>query len=144
MHDVKPGTRGHAQRGLFRSGRDVLVDVAEEAAAARDSTSRPSLPLSRYAGTWRDDWYGDVAVAAEGDGLAIRFTRSPDLVGDLVHWQYDTFLVRWRDRTLRADAYISFALDESGRAARATMKPASDEVDFSFDFQDLDLRRVDP
>ncbi len=113
------------------------------AAAARDSTSRPSLPLERYAGTYRDAWYGDVALAMEGGGLAIRFARSPDLAGDLVHWQYDTFLVRWRDRTLRADAYISFALDESGRPAHALMKPASDEVDFSFDFQDLDLRRVD-
>ncbi|HJS47902.1 MAG TPA: serine hydrolase [Gemmatimonadales bacterium] len=133
-----------AYAGLWRRADSVAIAARTEAAAARDSTTRPSLPLARYAGTWRDDWYGDVAIAAEGDGLAIRFSRSPDLVGDLVHWQYDTFLVRWRDRTLRADAYISFALDEAGRAARATMKPASDEVDFSFDFQDLALRRVDP
>jgi CubicO group peptidase (beta-lactamase class C family) len=122
---------------------DSMASAARSAsAAARDSTSRPTLPLERYAGTWRDAWYGDIEITREGDGLGMRFTKSPDLIGDLVHWQYDTFLVRWRDRTLRADAYVSFTLDEHGRPARATMKPASDEVDFSFDFQDLDLARV--
>ena len=30
---------------------------------SRDSTSGPSLPLEKYAGTYRDDWYGDVAIA---------------------------------------------------------------------------------
>jgi CubicO group peptidase (beta-lactamase class C family) len=133
-----------AYTALWHRADSMAAAARAAAAASRDSTSRPSLPLERYAGTYRDAWYGDVALTREGDGLAIRFTRSPDLVGDLVHWQYDTFLVRWRDRTLRADAYLSFALDETGRAARALMKPASDEVDFSFDFQDLELRRVEP
>ncbi len=129
---------------LARRGDSLAAAARTEAAAERDSTSRPSLPLERYAGTYRDAWYGDVVIAREGTGLGIRFAPSPDLVGDLVHWQYDTFLVRWRDRTLRADAYISFSLDEAGVPARAVMKPASDEVDFSFNFQDLDLRRVAP
>ena len=51
--------------------------------AARDSTSGPSLPLERYAGTYRDAWYGDVTIAQEGKGLVIRFRKTPSLVGDL-------------------------------------------------------------
>jgi hypothetical protein len=69
----------------------------------------------------------------------MRFDHTPALVGDLEHWQYDTFLVKWRDRELRADAFVTFTLNEAGKVAAATMKPASDEVDFSFDFQDLHL-----
>ena len=42
----------------------------------------------------------DVAIAMENGGLAIRFTKSPSLVGDLVHWQHDTFLARWREHGL--------------------------------------------
>jgi CubicO group peptidase (beta-lactamase class C family) len=119
---------------------DSMTRAGNQAtAASRDSTSKPSLPLARYARTYSDAWYGDVAVAEEGSGLVMRFSRTPSLVGDLVHWQYDTFLVRWRQRDLRADAYVSFQLDEAGQVARATMKPASPEVDFSFDFQDLEL-----
>jgi CubicO group peptidase (beta-lactamase class C family) len=111
-------------------------------ASQRDRTSRPSLPIHRYAGTYRDAWYGDVDITREGDGLAVRFTRSPSLVGDLEHWQYDTFLVRWRLRELRADAFITFALNPDGSIERALMKPASPAVDFSYDFQDLLLRPV--
>lgn len=112
------------------------------AAAARDSTSRPSLPLARYAGAYRDPWYGGVTIRQEGDSLAMQFDHTPSLLGDLVHWQYDTFLVRWRDRELRADAFVTFALHPDGTIAQAKMVPASPSVDFSFDFQDLELRPV--
>jgi CubicO group peptidase (beta-lactamase class C family) len=122
----------------------AVARAEEEAGAARDESSTPSLPLGRYAGTYRDAWYGDILLEESGDGLAIRFTRSPDLVGDLVHWQHDTFLVRWRKRELRADAYITFTLTPAGAIAHATMEPASPAVDFSYDFQDLDLRPVPP
>ena len=111
-------------------------------AAARDSASQPSLPIARYASTYEDPWYGTITVSLEGSGLVMRFDHTPSLVGDLSHWQYDTWLVKWRDRELRADAFVTFTLDEAGKVAGATMKPASPEVDFSFDFQDLHLRPV--
>jgi CubicO group peptidase (beta-lactamase class C family) len=122
---------------------DAAVARAEEAAAAaRDETSTPSLAPGGYAGTYRDAWYGDIVLEETGEGLVIRFTRSPDLVGDLVHWQHDTFLVRWRKRELRADAFITFTLTPAGEVDHATMEPASPAVDFSYDFQDLYLRPV--
>ena len=126
--------------GVVMARIDSMTAAGNQAsAAARDSTSRPSLALDRYARTYADPWYGDIVLTREGEGLVMRFSRTPSLVGDLIHWQYDTFLVRWRQRDLRADAYVSFQLDEAGQVARATMKPASPDVDFSFDFQDLDL-----
>jgi hypothetical protein len=117
-----------------------MARIDAETAGQRDETSTPSLPLDSYAGTYRDAWYGDVVIAREGEGLTIDFTRTPSLIGDVVHWQYDTFLVRWRDRGLRADAFITFSLEPDGSIERARMVPASPTVDFSYDFQDLDLR----
>ena len=102
----------------------------------------PSLPLERYAGTYRDIWYGDVAITQENGALVIRMTKTPSMVGDLVHWQYDTFVARWRDRELRADAYVTFALTPAGSIDQVKMAPTSPAVDFSFDFQDLLLRPV--
>jgi CubicO group peptidase (beta-lactamase class C family) len=127
---------------LRQKNREKLRQAQQKAATTRDSSSGPSLPLARYAGTYRDPWYGDVVVAAEANGLSIRFSHTPALVGDLVHWQYDTFLARWRDRELRADAYATFSLNPDGTVERLKLVPASEEVDFSFDFQDLDLRPV--
>jgi hypothetical protein len=131
---------------LFRdlqARRDSTVAARDQSAAAeRDSTSRPSLPLEGYAGTYRDAWYGDIEIMEEEGGLVIQFSRTESLLGDLEHWQFDTFYVRWRDRELRADAFITFELDTDGSVAGARMKAASPSVDFSYDFHDLDLRRV--
>lgn len=117
-----------------------LAAAASRRATSRDSTSGPSLPLARYAGTYRDEWYGDITIALEGNRLVMRFNRSPSLVGDLSHWQHDTFVARWRDRELRADAFVTFALNPDGSIERARMAAVSDETDFSFDFQDLELK----
>jgi CubicO group peptidase (beta-lactamase class C family) len=127
---------------IVQRNRRRRAEAERKAAAARDSSSGPSLPLARYAGTYRDPWYGDVKISEEKGGLAIRFTRTPLLVGNLVHWQHDTFLARWRDRELRADAYATFWLNTDGTVHQLRMVPASQSVDFSFDFQDLALKRV--
>jgi hypothetical protein len=126
------------------SARNDSANAAAEqqAAAERDSTAGPALPIARYAGTYRDDWYGDVNIANQNGMLVMQFSHTPSLLGDLVHWQYETFLVRWRDRTLRADAFVTFNMDADGQVVSARMVPASPAVDFSFDFQDLHLKRV--
>jgi len=117
--------------------------IAEEdksAVAARDTTSRPSLPLEKYAGTYTDTWYGNVIISHENGKLMIRFAHTPSLVGDLVFWQYDTFIARWHDRELRADAYVTFALNPDGSIDQVKMRAVSDATDFSFDFHDLLLK----
>lgn len=118
------------------------AEVDKKAAAGRDVSSKPSLPLERYAGTYNDGWYGDIEIAFENDKLVMRFTKTPLLVGDLEPWQHDSFIVRWRDRELRADAYVTFALKPDGTIDQAKMEAVSPETDFSFDFQDLLLKPV--
>ena len=122
--------------------RGKLRETESKLSAGRDSLSGPSLSLAKYAGTYRDPWYGEVVIVQEGGGLAIRFKHTPSLVGDLVHWQHDTFLARWRDRELRADVYATFSLKPDGSVEQLRIVPASDAVDFSFDFQDLILKPV--
>jgi len=120
---------------------DSATAAAERrTAAARDTASRPSLPLGRYAGTYTDAWYGDVAITEVNGSLTIRFSHTPRLVGDLEHWQYDTFVARWHERELRADALVTFQLGPDGNIERVTMEPVSPATDFSFDFEDLLLR----
>ena len=116
------------------------AEALKKASAAREATSKPSLPLEKYAGTYTDSWYGDIKVSVEGGTLVLSFTKTPALIGDLEHWQYDTFIVRWRDRELRADAYVTFALNPDGSIDQARMQAVSPETDFSFDFHDLLLK----
>ena len=95
--------------------------------------------MEKYAGLYHDAWYGGIRIRPEQGKLVITFEHTPDLTGELEHWQYDTFVARWYDRSLRGDAFITFSLNPDGSIAAATMKPFSDKVDFSFDFQDLKL-----
>ncbi len=116
------------------------AEAMKKAASARNAASKPALPLEKYAGTYTDAWYGDVKIALEDGKLVLSFTRTPVLIGDLEHWQYDTFIVRWRDRELRADAYVTFALNHDGTIDQVKMRAVSPETDFSFDFHDLLLK----
>ena len=121
-------------------GAAAAAESVGQAASSRDASSKPSLPPAKYAGTYTDAWYGDIVIEETGGKLVMRFTKTPALVGDMEHWQYDTFVVRWRDRELRADAFVTFALEPDGSIEKAKMQAVSPETDFSFDFQDLDLR----
>jgi len=117
------------------------VALAEE---SRSKTSTPSLPLEAYAGTYRDAWYGDIHISLADDGqLWFRSERNEPLNGPLEHFQYDTFIARWTDRQLMADAYVSFSLSAEGGIERIRMKAVSPTTDFSYDFHDLDLKYVE-
>jgi len=109
--------------------------------STRNRASRPALPLAGYAGTYRDAWYGDVTLAEEQGHLAIRFGPAPTFTGDLEHWQYETFRVRWRTRNI-PDAWVTFSLNQDGTIERMTMAAVSPSTDFSYDWQDLLLRPV--
>ncbi len=128
----------------YTDARKQIVDDRDgQAASARDKNSGPSLAPEKYAGLYRDAWYGDIEITREKGRLIIDFKATPDLVGELVHWQYDTFVARWTDRSLRGDAFITFFLKPDGSVSRAKMEAFSDNVDFSFDYQDLNLVPVE-
>lgn len=122
--------------------RDKARETVARAASTRKATSSPSLPLAAYAGRYRDPWYGDILIEVQEGRLAIRFSHTPALTGRLEHWQYDTFVARWADRSLDADAYVSFSLRPDGAVGQARMEAVSPSTDFSFDFQDLLLSPV--
>jgi CubicO group peptidase (beta-lactamase class C family) len=79
---------------------------------SRVSGTSPSLALERYAGVYESDMYGRLSVGVEGGKLVLR--RHTKWVGDLEHWHYDTFLVRWRDRVM-GKTLVTFRLSETGK-----------------------------
>jgi hypothetical protein len=108
--------------------------------AARDSLSKPSLALAKYAGVYEDAWYGDVTVTFANGKLRMALGHTPQLQGEMVHWQHDTFLARWDDREMRADALVTFQLNPDGSIDQVKLRAADPNTDFSFDFQDLLLK----
>ncbi|CUA87291.1 serine hydrolase [Pseudidiomarina woesei] len=104
---------------------------------------RPSLPLRAYVGTYRDPWYGDVTVRARDGKLLIDFAHTELLTGELEHYNGDTFVIRWAEPLLEADAFIDFSADRDNRVNSATIEAAAPFTDFSFDFHNLKLVKQD-
>lgn len=117
--------------------------VKQEHKDAREKDVGPSLPLDDYAGTYHDKWYGNVDIVKKDGHLVMKFAHTDQLVGDMSHWSRDTFVVRWRDRSLNADAFVTFSLKPDGDIREARMQAMSPRTDFSFDFRDLRLQPVD-
>ncbi len=132
----------------FRQQRDrqlaEAADMEKKQASVRAANSRPSLPTEKYAGTYKDDWYGTATITHEAGRLTLALDHTPGMVADLEHWQYDTFKARWRDRSLAlADAFVTFALKPDGSIEQIKMAAVSPLCDFSFDYQDLLFRPVE-
>lgn len=126
-----------AFKKLEDMGQANAAEFEKRQASARAADSKPSLPIVKYAGRYTDAWYGDITISQENGKLVLRFGHTPSLVGDLEHWQYDTFVARWRDRSLEADAFVTFSLKPDGGIEQMKMAAVSPLTDFSFDFQDL-------
>jgi CubicO group peptidase (beta-lactamase class C family) len=118
-------------RGL-ESQKKLLAAVAPPDSAP----AGPSLPIAKYAGVYRDAWYGTITIKLKNDKLRIQFDHTPAMHGPLEHVRNDTFRTRFDDRNLE-DAYVTFALKPDGSIDQMKMQAVSPAADFSFDFQDL-------
>jgi hypothetical protein len=127
------------QAGTTQADEAVWQQVAAAQKAA------PKKPNYRpYVGRYHDAWLGDVIVVAQDAQLWLRVARSPRLLGHLLPYRDHTYVVRWRDRTftLHPDVYAAFTLNAQWQASGLKLQPISKRLDFSYDFQDLDLQRV--
>ncbi|MBA17179.1 MAG: serine hydrolase [Sphingomonas sp.] len=100
----------------------------------------PSLPLSAYAGRYRDPWYGDIVVSEKDGGLFIDFTPTPVFKSPLTPWGPDAFRTNFA-KDAGEDAVVTFTVAD-GKVTGVTMKPLSPLADFSYDYQHLDFAPV--
>lgn len=95
-----------------------------------------------YIGIYEDNWFGKVEVFLKDKQLWIKCLRSPKLNGPLAFYNANTFAIKWEYTAMNCEAFAMFSLDETGKAQSIKMKGISPNIDFSFDFHDLDLKRV--
>lgn len=99
------------------------LEQAAQAAEKKQESERvagtnPSLALDKYAGTYRNNLYGDVKVAFNNGKLNLRF--GPAFTGDLEHWHYDTFRARFITAG-DTKILVTFALNAQGTLDTLTL-----------------------
>ena len=96
-----------------QSGRDSTRRAVD---MKRIRGTRPSLALAKYAGTYSDSLLGKLVITDSAGKLRAR--TSSTLAGNLEHWQYDTFRIRW-DRIAAGTDFVTFTIGEEGLPALA-------------------------
>jgi len=145
MTDVFTGAPERDLNGLAMKGDAAqrAEDAKEIAAieAARVPNTKPSLAIEKYAGKYTDDYYGGLTIAEENGHLVYKMDGSPNLVGDLEHWHYDTFRIRWRPSVsynFKMPGFITFTLDKNGDVDAMTV----DQPNNDFWFYEMSPKRV--
>jgi CubicO group peptidase (beta-lactamase class C family) len=122
--------RTEKQRRIAAALSELSKQTAQPAAVG------PSLPLQSYVGTYTDAWYGNIDIALVNGKLTIDFKSTPRMSGTLEHWQYDSFITHFTDKSIEP-AHVTFSLDANGKVERIRLKAVSPIADFSYDYQDL-------
>jgi CubicO group peptidase (beta-lactamase class C family) len=128
-------------QGGLDEAKKINENIAKEL-AAQEKLSKQKLADSLFIGTYKDNWFGEMSISAKAGGMWLASKRSPRLNGYITPYKANTYIVKWTDRSLDADAYVIFSMDRNGKADGFKMEAISPLTDFSFDFQDLDLRKV--
>ncbi len=118
----------------------VTTEVWKQVEVRKHDGSKTDMDM--FAGTYHDNWLGDAVISIKDGQLWISAKRSPKLTGQVLPYIGDTFVIKWNYRSMEADAFAMFSFDEHGNPFGLKMKPVSPLTDFSFDFQDLDFKKV--
>lgn len=129
------------RRLLFERKADSIVMAVETTIAnqLKHKTQKPTL--ANYTGTFQDPWFGKVMISENNGTLRFKAEKSKDLQGTMVFYKGTSFVVRWDDPALKADAFVTFHLNTEGKAVGFVMQAISPLTDFSYDYQDLNFTR---
>jgi CubicO group peptidase (beta-lactamase class C family) len=123
-----------------KQGEEVARNSAKRVDESRIPNTKRSLQLSDYAGRYTGAMYGDAVVAEENGKLVVRFAPAPNFVGDLDHWHYDTFSIKWRDSIVYpfGRGFVTFIMNPQGKVSEMKI----DVPNPDFDFKELEFKRV--
>ena len=123
--------------------RNSEDEATKKAWATVEKAKKTQIIYEDYIGIYEDKWFGKIEVFLKGNQLWFKSYRSPKLNGPMFFYQATTFAIKWEYQDMNCDAFAIFSLDENGKATSIKMKGISPNIDFSFDFPDLDLQRVE-
>lgn len=123
-----------------RSAR-FLKDSVYNEVIRKQSAYHPDT--KRLAGTYHDQWFGDVTISIRNERLWFAAQRSPQLRGFLLPYKNNTFFIRWQNPEVDGDTLVLLKRGNRGQADTFTLQNAVAGMGFNFDnllFQKIDLK----
>jgi len=151
-NSIKDGYFGIKDKDRIKQYNDARLKgekKADELTAKVDADIKTQLnsktikpEANTITGTYQDAWFGNVFITQKDDTLNFKAENVSDLTGTMQFYKGTTYVIQWNDRSLKADAFANFRLDTEGKAKGFTMLPISPLTDFSYDFQDLNFKKL--
>jgi len=113
----------------FNAEQEKINTKKEE--EERDKTTLPSLELSAYCGTYTSELYGNAEVKLEKNSLVVSLIPTPMFVGDLTHWQDDTFKIQLREIYNLPSGKVNFIIDENKKVTEMKIDIPNPDFDFT-------------
>ncbi len=131
--------------GHYKGLQDKAAAEGKSPATNYESGGTGTLarPLSSYAASYKDPWFGIVDIKMNGNALRFTARKSVNLSGTLEPFNGNIFIVRWDNRGFNADAFAKFEAGPNGKINGLKMTRVDPGADWSFDFQDLGFTRVE-
>jgi CubicO group peptidase (beta-lactamase class C family) len=107
----------------------------ERAMLKINPTENNFIPIAddKIIGKYRDVFYGDAVIAQVGSKLQLQFLQTPQFVADLIPFQFQTYLAKFHNTTLRADAYLSLSIGPDGNVDQFKLKMMDPDSDINFE-----------
>jgi len=98
---------------LYTAQKAKADSTKKERESKRVLGTQPTVPLEKYAGTYKNEIYGPITVENGSAALTVRFKAQDRLTFDLTHWQHDVFKGTSRDAQ-HQEVMIQFRIDVDG------------------------------
>jgi CubicO group peptidase (beta-lactamase class C family) len=128
----------------IKARKESTDKVTDEvwALVTKNKKDNIKIDFNNYIGTYKDNWFGEIVISEKKGKLFFTSKRSPQLTGEVFFYKGNNLVVKWNNAYFEADAHLFFEYDTAGKAIAIKMNPISEITDFSYDFQDLDFKRL--
>lgn len=127
----------------LQSQTDHASEITDEVWQNSNSkTKHARKQLDKLIGCFEDPWFGTVKIYKKDSQYIFESERSPQLTGEISYYKDNIFTVKWFNRYFDADAFLIVNKDTEF-IDLFKMEAISPLTDFSYDFQDLDFKRIE-
>lgn len=124
--------------GLIEKNKQAEIKDNEQKDSQRITGTSPTLPLEKYAGSYLSEIYGEVKVTIKDNNLYLNFIPTPIFHSPLVHWQYNTFTLKFPDVPSLPAGKAAFILGQDSEVSKLLI----DVPNPDFDFTELEFIRL--
>jgi CubicO group peptidase (beta-lactamase class C family) len=131
VKNIDESSKSFAQSNSNERSARHLKDSVFNEVSQQQLTYHPNV--RQFAGTYHDQWFGNVTISIRNNRLWFAAQRSPQLRGYLLPYKNNTFFIRWQNPEVDADTFVLLKKGSGNQTDTFTLQNAVAGMGFNFD-----------